>query len=124
MLARRIDFFRFGEFLLMGKGDVVQNAQNQESVKEDLFESIIGAVAIDSCWDFAEIENVVDIMLNVEHYLENGFQDENNYVDLIQTWCQKKYDELPAYEFYENDDGFECSLNLSDEFGGFEGGLF
>lgn len=121
MLASRIDFFGFGEFLLMGKGDVTQNAQNQESVKEDLFESIIGAVAIDSYWDFQEIENVVDIMLNVEHYLENGFQDENNYVDLIQTWCQKKYDELPAYEFYENDDGFGSSLNLSDEFGVFEG---
>ena len=44
-----------------------------------------------------DIEDVVDIMIDIEHYLENGFQDDNNYVDLIQTWCQKKYGELPYY---------------------------
>ena len=121
MLAHRIDQLGFAEYLLMGKGDIEQNAQNQEAVKEDLFEAIIGAVAIDSGWDAEKIENVVDIMIDVEHYLENGFQNDNNYVDLIQTWCQKKYNELPQYEFYETDEGYECSLSLSDEFGGFEG---
>lgn len=121
MLARRIDQLGFAEYLLMGKGDVEQNAQNQESVKEDLFEAIIGAVAIDSAWDAEEIEDVIDRMLDIEYYLEKGFQEDDNYVDLIQTWCQKKYGELPYYEFYETDEGYECSLSLSDEFGGFEG---
>ena len=121
MLASRIDVLGFAEYLLMGKGDIEQNAQNQDAVKEDLFEAIIGAVALDCEWDAEEIENVVDRMLDIEYYLENGFQDDNNYVDLIQTWCQKKYGELPYYEFYEGDDGYKCSLCLSDEFGGFEG---
>ena len=121
MLAHRIDQLGFAEYLLMGKGDIEQNAQNQESVKEDLFEAIIGAVAIDSGWNAEDIEDVVDIMIDIEHYLENGFKDDNNYVDLIQTWCQKKYGELPYYEFQETDDGYACSLCLSDEFGGFEG---
>ena len=121
MLAHRIDQLGFAEYLLMGKGDIEQNAQNQESVKEDLFEAIVGAVAIDSGWDVEEIENVVDIMIDIEHYLENGFQDDDNYVDLIQTWCQKKYGELPYYEFHETDDGYECSLCLSDGYGGFDG---
>lgn len=121
MLASRIDVLGFAEYLLMGKGDIEQNAQNQDAVKEDLFEAIIGAVALDCEWDAEEIENVVDRMLDIEYYLENGFQDDNNYVDLIQTWCQKKYGELPYYEFYEGDEGYKCSLCLSDEFGGFEG---
>lgn len=39
--------------------------------------------------DAKKIEDVFDRMFDVEYYLENGFKDDNNYVDLIQTWCQK-----------------------------------
>ena len=121
MLAHRIDVLGLADYLLMGKGDIGQNAQHLDSVKEDLFEAIIGAVAIDCYWDTETLEDVVDIMLDVEYYLNNGFSDEKNYVDLIQTWCQKKYGELPYYEFYRTDDEvFDCTLNLSDEFS-FEG---
>ena len=121
MLAHRIDVLGFADYLLMGKGDIGQNAQHLDSVKEDLFEAIIGAVAIDCYWDTETLEDVVDTMLDVEYYLNNGFNDERNYVDLIQTWCQKKYGELPYYEFYRTDDEvFDCTLNLSDELS-FEG---
>ena len=121
MLAHRIDVLGFADYLLMGNGDVEQNAQNQESVKEDLLEAIVGAVAIDSGWDAETLEDVVDRMIDIEYYLENGFQDDDNYVDLIQTWCQKKYGWLPEYVIYELADGFECIVNLSDEFRGFLG---
>lgn len=121
MLAHRIDVLGFADYLLMGKGDIGQNAQHLDSVKEDLFEAIIGAVAIDCYWDTETLEDVVDTMLDVEYYLNNGFDDGKNYVDLIQTWCQKKYGELPYYEFYRTDDEvFDCTLNLSDELS-FEG---
>ena len=121
MLAHRIDVLGFAEYLLMGKGDIGQNAQHLDSVKEDLFEAIIGAVAIDCYWDTETLEDVVDTMLDIHYYLQNGFNDDKNYVDLIQTWCQKKYGELPCYEFYRTDDEvFDCTLNLSDELS-FEG---
>ena len=106
MLAHRIDVLDFADCLLMGKGDEAQNAQDQESVKEDLFEAIIGAVAIDCGWDAETLEEVVDRMIDIEYYLENGFQDDENYVDLIQTWCQKKYGYLPEYNIYELNDGY------------------
>lgn len=121
MLAHRIDVLNFSQYLIMGKGDENQNTSNNDSVKENLFEAILGAVAINCDWDVKTIEDVVDIMLDIEHYLENGFNDEKNYVDLIQTWCQKKYGSLPEYNFDENEDCFECILNLDDEIGGFEG---
>jgi ribonuclease-3 len=105
----------------MGKGDEAQNAQDQESVKEDLFESIIGAVAIDCGWKVEILEEVIDRMINIEYYLENGFQDDKNYVDLIQTWCQKKYGYLPEYNIYELNDGYECIISFSNEFNGFSG---
>ena len=34
------------------------------SVKEDLFEAIIGAVALDSDWDMEELQEVIQIMLD------------------------------------------------------------
>ncbi len=116
MLAHRIDVLDFSDYLIMGKGDEAQDASKVESVKEDLFEAIVGAVAIDCEWDTDIIEDVVDRMLDIEHYLENGFSDESNYVDLIQTWCQKKFGCLPEYFFDENDEGYECILNLAAEF--------
>ncbi len=121
MLAHRMDVLGFAEYLIMSKGDEDQNAGNQESVKEDLFEAIIGAVAIDCDWDAEIFEEVVDRMLDIEYYLEHGFDDEENYVDLIQRWCQKKYGCTPEYISNALNDGYECILNLSDEFSGFEG---
>lgn len=121
MLAHRIDTFGFADCILMGKGDIGQSAQNQDSVKEDLFEAIVGAVAIDSGWDAEALEDVIDRMLDIEHYLEKGFSDDENYVDLIQTWCQKKYSWIPEYDFDEMEDGWECSLSLSDDYDDFIG---
>lgn len=116
MLASRIAALGLGKYLLMGKGDQQKNVQDEASVKEDLFEAIIGAVAIDCGWDADLIGDVVERMLPVEEYLENGFKNECNYVDLIQQWCQKRYGILPEYDFSEDDEGFCCDLSLGEEF--------
>ena len=121
MLAHRIDILGFQNALLMGKGDVEQNAQEDASVKEDLFEAILGAVAIDCNWNTKILEDVVDKMIDIDHYINNGLEDEQNYVDLIQQWCQKKYFDLPHYEFEEHRDGYECFLWLSEDWRPFKG---
>lgn len=121
MLAHRMDVLGFSEHLIMGKGDEEQNAANQDSVKEDLFEAILGAVALDGEWDADSLEEVADRMLDIEYYLEHGLDDDENYVDLVQTWCQKKYGYTPEYVFNELNDGYGCILNLFDAFSGFEG---
>ena len=112
MLAHRIDVLGLSDYLIMGNGDIANNVQDEESVKEDLFEAIIGAVALDSEWDIDIIQDVVETMLDIEFYLENGFDDENNYVDIIQQWLQKTYHQIPQYYFGEYDEEFECVLRL------------
>lgn len=109
MLAHRIDELGFAKYLIMGKGDRRNNVQEDMHVKEDLFEAIVGAVAIDSAWDFDVIQDVVELMLNLDHYLENGFDEENNYVSLVQQWSQKRYGELPSYQFYNNRFDYSCN---------------
>ena len=95
MLAHRIDKLGFKDYLYMGKGDVNLNQQDEASVKEDLFEAILGAIAIDSNWNPEDLENSVNFMLNMDHYLSNGFSDEDDYVTLIQQWNQKENGEVP-----------------------------
>ncbi|MBQ7352724.1 MAG: hypothetical protein IJW54_01845 [Clostridia bacterium] len=105
MLASRIRMLGFQYELILGEGDKEQNIQDKESVQEDLFEAIIGAVALDSNWDLEKLSNVVDLMLDPEFYLENGFDDEDNYVELLQQWYQKKHHQIPVYCF-RNTGGF------------------
>ena len=109
MLAARIDALGFNDYLIMGKGDKGKNVQNDMHVKEDLFEAIIGAVAIDSDWNIDALQDTVELMLHLNHYLENGFDDEEDYVTIIQEWCQKTSGELPGYRFYDNEWDYSCN---------------
>ena len=118
MLAHRIDKLGFKEYLYMGKGDVNLNQQDEASVKEDLFEAILGAIAIDSNWNPDDLENSVNFMLNMDHYLSNGFSDDDDYVALIQQWNQKENGEVPEYEFEELYNGeYRAHLYLETERG-------
>ena len=101
MLAHRIEILGFNEYLFMGKGDIQQHKENEDSVKEDLFEAILGAVAIDSNWNPEILENSVNFMLNMEYFLNHGSNEEDDYVGLVKHWIQKENKEVPKYEFVE-----------------------
>lgn len=98
-LARRMDELGFAEHLIMGKSDIKNNIQEELSVKEDLFEAILGAVTLDCNWDFSIILSVVEAMLVPEDFLQED--TETNYVRLIQKWEIKKNGVIPLYWFEE-----------------------
>ncbi|MDE5563127.1 MAG: hypothetical protein K2J01_06245 [Clostridiales bacterium] len=104
MLAHRIDVLDFSQYLIMGKGDRKLNVSEDPHVKEDLFEAIVGAVAIDSDWDYDAIQDTVELMLDLDYYLEHGVDDSENYVTLVQEWSQKKKNEVPRYEYQDTDE--------------------
>ena len=96
-LAHRIDMLGLAEYLIMGKGDIKNHVDEEDSVKEDLFEAILGAVALDSEWDISALQDVVDIMLAPDSLLtENTDPD---YVGLIQDWTSKNNGTIPLYHF-------------------------
>lgn len=97
-LARRIDELQIADFLRMGKGDIKGNYSHEKSVKEDLFEAILGAVAIDSNWDFDKIQEVVETMLNPDALLASD--DETDYVSLIYEWDEVDGVE-PFFKYWE-----------------------
>lgn len=96
-LACRIDDLGLAEFLIMGRGDIQANIAERDSVKEDLFEAILGAVALDCAWDMQEIFETAEIMLAPEQYLSDG--ESENYVELIQEWMLWRNGEIPLYHF-------------------------
>ena len=96
-LADRINVLDLADYLIMGNGDIQNNINRELSVKEDLFEAIIGAVALDSNWDIEVLQDVVQIMLDPDSYLNDDMDD--NYVELLQEWTLKKYGMVPRYHY-------------------------
>lgn len=70
-LSLCISNFGFEKFLIAGKSDIQNKAKESKSVREDLFEAIIGAVAVDSNWDYAKLDKVCREMLKM--ITRNGY---------------------------------------------------
>ena len=92
-LAYRIDLLGLANYLITGNGDC---SQNENSVKEDLFEAIIGAAAIDSNWNMEELQNLVETMLEPDSIIDDS---QENYIARIQDWTAKKGVGVPLYHF-------------------------
>lgn len=98
-LSKCMDRLGFHTQLIMGKGDINQNIQEQDSVKEDLFEAILGAVALDSDWDMDSITDVVTTMIDFDDYFNNENSDGRNFVGKVQEWSQQNGYGLPEYQY-------------------------
>jgi dsRNA-specific ribonuclease len=95
-LAEAVDQLGIGNFLIMGKGDIEKDIQDTPSVKEDLFEAILGAIALDSNWDIETLQDCVDIMLNPAEIMQTT---DINYVAEIQAWAQYHSGGIPFHRF-------------------------
>lgn len=113
-LAKCMDRLGFHTQLIMGYGDKINNIQERDSVKEDLFEAIIGAVAIDSNWNMQIICDVVENMIDFENYFFNANNREENYVMSVQLWSQSNGLGLPYYKFEESRGGYLCYLEIKE----------
>lgn len=75
-LALATEKAKLERHLRMGKSDIESNVQNEPSVKEDLFEAILGAIAIDSSWNVEAMEAVVKTLLDIDQRLECYTKDD------------------------------------------------
>lgn len=96
-LARRIEMLGLADYLIMGKSDIHNHVDEEDSVKEDLFEAVLGAVALDSGWNLSELQDIVEIMLAPDSELQEN--TEVDYVGLIQDWTCKRNGTIPLYRF-------------------------
>ncbi len=78
-------------YLVLGSSDIKNKVWENDSVKEDLFESILGAVAIDSSWKSDDIKTVCKNLFSCSDIKEN-------YIALLDELCKKKGFETPRLE--------------------------
>ena len=93
-LSDAIDNLGLQHYLIMGRGDRKKHVERSNSTKEDLFEAIIGAIALDSRWDINMIQETVEKMIEIDDIIGS---DEDSYIEEIQNWSLKHYDVLPDY---------------------------
>lgn len=101
-LATAITNLGFHLMMFMSEGDYANGVYDQDSVKEDLFEAIVGAVAIDSEFKMDSIVSVVETMIDFESYFSNWSEYNTNYVGLLQEWTQRTGYGVPLYEYRDN----------------------
>ena len=113
-LSRHIDNLKFAQFLVLGGADEKNNVRNKKAAKEDLFESIIGAVALACNFQNEVIDKVCNTMLELnETSQENnksnkkilemrklvGKVDFDNAVQSLTILNQNKYIPVPKYQY-------------------------
>ena len=87
-LSHCISVLGLEKFLKLGSTDIMNKVWKNDSVKEDLFEAIVGAVAIDSSWNSTDIKTVCGNLFSVSDF-------EENYVALLEEECEKRGWYLP-----------------------------
>lgn len=87
-------------YLQMGEGDAKLGIENEPSVMEDLFESIIGAVYIDCGMEIATVIKTVSAMLDVSRYANENNPPIQSYKNSLQEFCADKKHRLapPVYK--------------------------
>ena len=94
-LSENISRLGLEKYFIMGEGDRKMNIENEPSVREDLFESIIGAVYIDSDFDMNAVIAVAEVMLDISEYLSHAAPPMQSYKNMLQEWCASKKRRLP-----------------------------
>lgn len=92
-LAQRIYDLDLEKYLFLGRSDEENNVRDNDAVREDLFEAILGAIALDSFWNIEKMQNAVEVMLCPGAFLSN-----ENYVRDVTQWTINEYGCVP--EFY------------------------
>ncbi len=83
------------KYLLLGEGDLKLGIEKEPSVMEDLFESIIGAIYIDSGLDMNAVLSSVLKMLDIKKYYEKTQTPIQSFKNALQEWCADKNHRCP-----------------------------
>lgn len=106
-LAHCIDILNLYEYLLLGNSDEHNEVWRNEKVRCDLFEAIIGAITVDSNWNFGEIEKSCKTMWGMLNF-------DDNYIDMLQDNCEDLNIAEPQFSVSQTygNAPFRCTIRL------------
>ena len=102
-LAQMIDQWGIAEYLVVGKAEM----ELQLKVKADLFEAILGAIALESDWDPEVLENAVVRMLDLDNRLAEMIAsdlrmvnfDLDTAITVLKELAERRECSMPTYEY-------------------------
>lgn len=93
-LAQRIYDLDLEKYLFLGRSDEENNVRDNDAVREDLFEAILGAVALDSAWSIEQMQKAVEVML-----CPSAVLFDENFVEDVAQWTIKEYGCVPKFYY-------------------------
>jgi len=84
-------------YLLLGKGERMNDGRGRDSILADLFEAIIGAIYLDGGLEDAKRFIFKNFSEEIEEILKTPLR---NWKAILQDYCQKKYQKPPKYKVF------------------------
>lgn len=109
-----------GRYLLLGKGERMNDGRGRDSIHADLFEAIIGAVYLDGGLEEARRFFLDNFKVEIEEIIKTPLR---NWKALFQEYTQKNYQKAPVYNVLsetgpDHSKSFVVSVSVGDqEFG-------
>ncbi|MBQ5543965.1 MAG: ribonuclease III family protein [Mycoplasmataceae bacterium] len=100
-LSIQIDRLEFAKYMLMSKGDKNKKVYEEEKVKADLFEAIIGAVDEDSNSNQEILQEIIKKILNIQTFLKINIK-QNEICVLNELYQKHILSNKPSYYFDQN----------------------
>ena len=107
-LSQMADELDLGKYILYGTGDA-----ESDSSKENTVEALIGALAVDSHWNWTIMESVVDNLIRIQLDKPDELTKTTNY-ERLNAWHQKHFGTFPNYKVVPHANGsYTCILRYS-----------
>lgn len=105
------------EFILLGKGEMLNDGRGRESILADLFEALVGAVYLDGGVESAHRLLFATYSFEIDAILK---RPQRNWKADLQDYCQKKYQTPPVYQVLqmvgpEHSKSFTVSVLIKDK---------
>ena len=116
-LHRRATEVNLGDYLLLGRGELVTGGNHRPSILADAFEAVIGAIYLDRGWQTAYdyvLKQLHDELLTID-----SGENMKDYKTTLQEVVQKHVDSKIAYELLtetgpDHDKTFEFAVRIND----------
>ena len=112
-LIIKAEEFALGDYIKLSKGTANLSKDRKNSILEDAFEAIIGAIFIDGGWEHAN-----EVILNIFNKNLLALSEDMTFKDAkteLQELLQSMKLNLPVYSIEEiAGGGFNCSVNYDD----------
>ena len=112
-----VEKLQIEQYVMLGKGERLNDGRGRDSILADLFEAIIGAIYLDGGIEAARRFLFKNFSPEIDAILKMPLR---NWKALLQDFCQKMYQTTPIYKVL-NESGpdhskrFKISVYLNDE---------